>query len=313
MTRQVSQSRVGDLTGAVAARERLRVVMLINKMHPLGGAERVTAALANHLPVDRFEVTVTTTRFPTGALRNMSLRPGIPHLSLDRRHRLDLVPFRKLMAVLQHQQIDVIHAHMFGSNLWGSMFGRLTKVPAVIAHEHSWSFEGSRWRRVLDGQVIGRLADAFVAVSERDRRRMIEVEGVPAEKTVVIPNPYIPRPMRPPIDVRRSLGIAPGAPLLATVAVLRPEKALGVLIEAFSLLRSSLPEVRLLIAGDGVCRESLEHRAAQLDVSDAVLFLGQWEDVGALLEAVDVAAITSDREGAPLFAVESMVHHTPLV
>ena len=293
--------------------QRLRVLMLINRMHPLGGAERMTAALASHLPVDRFEVMVTTTRFATGPLSYTVLEPRIPRIELDRSHRVDIYPFRRLMAILHYHRIDVLHAHMFGSNLWGSVFGRLASVPAVIAHEHSWSYEGAQWRRILDGQVIGRLADAFVAVSERDRRRMVAVEGVPAEKTLVIPNPYIPRTPASRVKLRPSLAIAADTPVIATAAVLRPEKAIEVLIEAFSMLRSSMPEARLLIAGEGPCRSSLERCADELGVHDSVKFLGQWEDIGGLLDAADVAAITSDREGAPLFAVESIIHRTPLV
>ena len=42
-------------------------------------------------------------------------------------------------------------------------------------------------------------------------------------------------------------------------------------------------------------------------------FLGWWQDVGGLLEAADVAVISSDYEGAPLFALECMAHGAPLV
>ena len=94
---------------------------------------------------------------------------------------------------------------MFGSNLWGSILGRMAGVPVVIAHEQTWSYEGQPLRRFLDGHVIGRLADVFVAVSERDRQRMIDLEGVPAEKIVVLPNPYVPRADRPSIDYRQQL------------------------------------------------------------------------------------------------------------
>lgn len=300
----------GELSGAP---ERLRVLMLINKMHPGGGAERVMVGLATHLPRERFEVLIATTRFTSGPLRDAVIASGISHLSLDRHHRFDLPPFRRLVSLLREQRVDVLHSHMFGSNLWGSIFGRLTRVPAVVAHEHSWAYRGQPLRRVVDGQVIGRLADAFVAVSERDRRRMIALEGVPAHKTVVIPNPYIPRNAGPTADVRRMFGIPADAPVIASIANLRPEKALEVLIEAFALVRRSLPDARLIIAGDGPCRDALERRAAELGGGHRVHLVGQWEDVGGLLDRVDVAAISSDREGAPLFAMECMVHFTPLV
>jgi glycosyltransferase involved in cell wall biosynthesis len=287
--------------------------MLINKLNHAGGAERAMVALATHLPRDRFQVVVATTRRDNGPLLDSILADGIPHLALDRRSRLDVVPFRRFVAFLRDERIDVVHAHMFGSNLWASIFGRLAGVPAVIAHEQTWSYEGDPVRRFLDGHVIGRLADAFVAVSERDRDRMIDLEGVPAEKIVLLPNPYVPRPDVRSVDVRRQLGLAADAPVVATVAVLRPQKALHVLLEAFAQLSSSIPDARLVIGGDGECRKALEQRARELGLARRVHFLGWWQDVGGLLEAAEVAAMSSDYEGSPLFALECMAHGTPLV
>ena len=68
----------------------------------------------------------------------------------------------------------------------------------IVAHEHTWSYEGEPLRKWLDGRVTGRLADAFVAVSDRDRKRMIELEKVPADKIVVLPVPFIRRPAANP-------------------------------------------------------------------------------------------------------------------
>lgn len=271
------------------------------------------AALATHLPRDRFDVTVVTTRPAGGPLLDALVARGVRHVSLNRRGRFDLAPFRRFIALLRDERVDIVHAHMFGSNLWGAVLGRLAGVPVVVAHEHSWSYEGEPLRRFLDGRVIGRLADAFVAVSERDRSRMMMVEGVPPEKIIVLPNPYLRRTQSGSANLRAQLRIPATAPLVATVAVLRPEKALEVLLQAFAELSAMMPEAMLVIGGDGPCREVLEQRARDLGISERVRLMGWCEDVGGLLEAADVAAMTSDREGAPLFALECMAHMTPLV
>jgi glycosyltransferase involved in cell wall biosynthesis len=100
---------------------------------------------------------------------------------------------------------------------------------------------------------------------------------------------------------------------VATVAVLRPQKALDVLLDAFAEVSASIPDAVLAIGGDGECRPALEQHARDLGISEKVRFLGWWEDVGGLLEAADVAAMSSDFEGAPLFAIECMAHMAPLV
>jgi glycosyltransferase involved in cell wall biosynthesis len=289
------------------------VVVLVDRVNRHGGAESVAVALATHLPRERFEVTVVTTRSAQGPLLATLLAHGVRHISLGRRGRFDVAPFRRLFALLRAERIDILHAHMFGSNFWGAVVGRLAGVPVIVAHEHTWSYEGQPVRRLIDGHVIGRLADTFVAVSERDRDRMTTLEGVPSGKIVVLPNPFLRRPRDQSVDVRQQLGLSAATPLVATVAVLRPQKALEVLVEAFAQVLTVIPDAVLAIGGDGERRQALEDRARGLGISERVRFLGWWQDVGGLLEETDVAAMSSDYEGSPLFALECMAHMTPLV
>jgi glycosyltransferase involved in cell wall biosynthesis len=290
-----------------------RVVVLVNRLKRGGGAERVAAALATHLPRDRFEVTVVTTRSGNGPLLDTVLAAGVRHVALERRGRFDVRPLWRFVALLRAEHTDIVHAHMFGSNLWGAVLGRLAGVPVIVAHEHTWSYEGQPVRRWLDGNVIGRLADAFVAVSERDRGRMASLEGVPRDKIVVLPNPFLRRPAVRSSGLLPELAPGGGGPVIATVAVLRPQKALEVLLDAFAEVLTAVPDAILMIGGDGERRGALERHARELGIADRVRFLGWWQDVGGLLEAADVAVISSDYEGAPLFALECMAHGAPLV
>ena len=125
-------------------------------------------------------------------------------------------------------------------------------APVFVAHEHTWSYEGQPLRRLLDRQLIARRADAFVAVSEDDRRKMIEIERIPPEKSCVHPQ-RDPRPAArhaSPADLRAELGIGAGAPVVGMVATLRPQKAYDVLIAAAARLRRDGPRAsRVVIAG----------------------------------------------------------------
>jgi glycosyltransferase involved in cell wall biosynthesis len=186
-------------------------------------------------------------------------------------------------------------------------------VPVVIAQEHTWSYEGNPVRVWLDGRVIGRLVTRFVAVSAADGERMVRIERVPAEKVVVIPSGYVPRTPGPAGDLRAELGLAPGTPLIGTAAVMRPQKALEVLLEAHALVLRTVPGTHLALAGFGECRPALEAVARQLGIEATTHFLGRRVDVDSILQSLDVAAMSSDYEGAPLFVYECMANRTPLV
>lgn len=239
-------------------------------------------------------------------------REGVGVLELDRASRLDLRGWLRLVRYLRSEDVDVIHAHKFGSNIWGAVLGRLCGVPVIIAHEHTWSFEGQRLRRWLDRWIVGRLSDVVIAVSEADRIRMIEIVGMLPERVVLIENGIRAATVGDGEAVRRSAGIGRDTPVLVSVSVLRPQKALDVMIRAFAILRRTRPDVRLLIAGQGD-REPLSALAHELGLEEAVTFLGFRRDVDDVLAAGDVAVSSSDYEGSPLAVMEYMAAGLPVV
>jgi glycosyltransferase involved in cell wall biosynthesis len=292
--------------------EPRKVLMLIDSLLP-GGAERFAVGLATNLPPERWEVTVCTTRRAEGPMAAELEEAGLRHVTLGRSGRFDVAPFARLVSLLRRERFDVLHAHKFGSNLWGTIFGRFTRTPVVVAHEQTWSYEGNRVRVLLDGRVIGRMADVMVAVSTRDQERMTSVEGVPPHKTAFIPNAFLPPAGHAAYgDLRAELGIAPGVPVVGTLAVLRPQKAIDVLIDAFAEVRRRMPEAELVIAGYGPMEEQWRARAGELGL-DRVHWIGRRSDQLVVLGGLDVAVMSSDFEGTPLFAFECMASRTPMV
>jgi glycosyltransferase involved in cell wall biosynthesis len=293
--------------------KRLRVLFVVDHASEAGGAERFATGLAVHMPRERVTPWVCSTRSGRAAGISWLAENDVPHVSLGRESKWQMHRLAGLVRLLRRERFDVLHAHKFGSNLWGTLTGRACGVPVVIAHEHNWSYDGDPVRVFLDGRVIGRLATRFLTVSRSSAERMITLERVPAEKVSVMPTAYIPHTTRTGTDLRVELGIEPDAPVIGVVAVLRPEKALDVLLDAHALLLTRLPEARLVIAGDGRIRRALEAQIQRLGTGRAVHLLGVRHDVDDILRQVDVAAMSSDWEGMPLFVFECMAAEKPLV
>lgn len=299
---------------------RLKVLTLTDQLIASGGAERVAMELATRLDRDRFESVYCASRFDPekseGSIAIAERRlqaAGIRYLGLSRGSSFDLASWLPLYRLLRRERFDVIHSHMFGSNVWGTLLGRLARVPVVVAHEHTWSFKGKPLRRFVDREVIGRLSHVFVAVSREDRRKMIEFEGVAPRKVLFVPN-GIPTPPPPTgADVRAELGIPHDAPVIGTVSVLRPQKALQLLIRAALPLLDELPDLRVLIAGHGPEKEKLSQLIQALGVEDRVALLGYRADVPDILAALDVAVSSSAFEGSPLAVMEFMESACPIV
>jgi glycosyltransferase involved in cell wall biosynthesis len=302
---------------------RIRVVTLTDLIGPIGGAERLAALLAGRLDPERFESSVVVTRLDPAAqdpesrqqvkaIEELAER-GVPTMVLDRTRRFDLVAWRRVASLLHHGEIDVLHAHKHGSNIWGSVLGSAARTPVVVAHEHTWSFEGEPVRKFFDRHVIARLSDVVVAVSRADAERMTAIEGIPPEKIRYIPNGSPPSPPATGKDVRAELGIAPGAPVVGAVGILRPQKAFEVLVDAAARLRRDHPDLQVLIAGYGPQYEFLQARIAEHGLEGVVRILGIRPDVPDVLRAFDVAVLSSDFEGMPMAVLEYMEAGRPTV
>jgi glycosyltransferase involved in cell wall biosynthesis len=292
---------------------RLRVLQMIAFLSDDGGAERFTLGLATHLSPQRFETWVCAPRGGEDIPLLELERAGVRFVDLGRRGRLDAYRLWKLAPLLRRQRIDVIHSHLFGSNLWASLLGKLCRVPVLIAHEHTWSYEGHRIRAWLDGHLIGRLTTRFVAVSASDAKNMVEIEGVPPAKVVVIPTAPVPRTNNADVNLRAELGLASDSLLIGTAVVMRPQKAIEVMLAAHAQVLADNPDVHLVLAGHGPCFDELKDCAARLGIETHTHFLGQRSDVDAVLRDLDIAVLSSDFEGLPLLVFECMAARTPLV
>jgi glycosyltransferase involved in cell wall biosynthesis len=141
----------------------------------------------------------------------------------------------------------------------------------------------------------------------------VDVEHVPPEKVVLMPwSPHLPH-MSSGGDLRAELQLVAGTPIVAIACVLRPVKAVSVLLEAHARVLARVPEAHLVIAGDGACRAELDRFARELSIDDSVHILGFREDVDSILRAADVGALSSDSEGTPMFIAECMASNLPLV
>jgi glycosyltransferase involved in cell wall biosynthesis len=300
---------------------RLRVLTLVDRLGTSGGGERLAMEVAKRLDPARFDRWYCATRWAERGPQDDAARravdglraAGVTAFGLGRRSPAAVWSWRPLLRTLRRERIDILHSHKFGSNVWGALLAPLGRVPVFIAHEHTWSYEGQPVRRFLDRELIARRSAAFIAVSRADQRRMIEIERIRADAVTFVPNGIDPLPEGDGERVRRELGIDPGAPVVGAVAVLRPQKGLEVLLRAAAVAARSVPDMRVVVAGEGPERERLETLAAELGVAGQVSLLGRRSDVPDLLAAFDVAVSSSWFEGSPLAIMEYMDAALPIV
>lgn len=302
--------------------DRLHVVTLIDLVAEAGGAEVLAADLVERVDPAAFRRTLVVYRRldPAGPLHASQARvighleaAGVEVLQLDGRDRRDLAAWRPFVRLMRSGTVDVLHSHKHGPNAWGAMFARLDPSVAFVPHEHTWSFEGHPVRKLIDRWLIATRSDAFLAVSDRDRRRMVELEHIPEERIVLLEN-GVPAPDASSApDLRELFGIPHDAPLIGAVGLYRAQKDFPTLLRAHAILRKRWPEAHLVLIGDGEERPRLEALRGELGLARNVTFTGYRDDAPALAAGLDVAVNSSTFEGASLAILECMALGRPMV
>ena len=273
-----------------------------------GGAERIAVEVACALDRAKFSPWVVVTRH-TGPLQSLLDEAGVGYTILGRTRGFS--PVKYLEAKRLVGGFDLLHAHKFGSNIWGSLLARQTGVPLVVRDPR---FSGVRtWQRTYGYRfLIGRTARRIICPSTKLADSLID-EGVDPSLLVVIPNGVRLEAALPRDQARAELGLDGRAKVVGIVARLRPEKQHDVLLRATARLMRQNRAISVCIVGDGPTRESLEQLTVELGLGDVVTFAGERRDAKRIVSAFDVGVISSAWEGLPVASLEILAAGVPLV
>jgi glycosyltransferase involved in cell wall biosynthesis len=115
---------------------------------------------------------------------------------------------------------------------------------------------------------------------------------------------------------RKKYKIPETRPTLVHVGRIAHEKNIGFLIRMLAEVKKQIPDVLLIIAGEGPALDSLHKQVAKLDLQDNALFVGYLSRADALLDcykAGDVFVFSSKTETQGLVLLEAMALGTPVV
>lgn len=274
---------------------------------------------AERLDRDRFDLRVVAFQ-QDGPLRARYLAAGVPveYLPIRRLHDpRTLVPAVRLARLVRRERIQVVHAHDRYANVFAAPTARLGTRAAVIASRRWWTAEPRRGMAAAN-RVAYRFAHRVLANSPAVGRLLVESEGVPSRRVVVIPNFVDDEAFQsPPADfvarTRTELGIPASAPVVGIVANLSPVKNHSLLVEAAARLIPRWPELRVVLVGEGACRHALVSQAESLGVAGHVVFAGARPHQPSFHHLFDVSVLTSRSEGFPNSVVEAMAAGRPVV
>jgi glycosyltransferase involved in cell wall biosynthesis len=295
---------------------RLTVCMFDNE-RVRGGAEEHMLCLLRGLDRRRFRPLLVC---PVELLA--LLRPELPEdvvvlpLGLYSHRQFGLM--WELSSFLRREQVDVLHSHGFRPSLLASPVGRWAGVPVTVETPHVREYWRKGWKaNYTVDRVASRLVDRYIAVSEANKKYLVDEKKLSAKKVTVIRNGCdIARFAALPVvdaGLKSRAGFAEGDPVLVVAARLETQKGHSVLLRAMAVLKVEFPSLRLVMLGDGSLRSQLQNEARELGLEKSVLMPGHSPDVRQWMSIANVCVLPSFAEGLPLFAIECLAMQRPMV
>ena len=234
--------------------------------------------------------------------------PAIARVPAPFLGEFDLWTAALLARAVKRHAIDVLHAHTSHAHTAACLARRLARRGKVVVSRRV-DFAPrkgplNRWKYAQPDTIVcvaDYIADVLRAYGVPESRLAVVHSGIDPARFDVEPLP------------RSALGAPEGVPLLGNVAALVGHKDHANLLAAMPLVLRELPDLRLVIVGEGELRAQLEAQIAQLGLARAVTLLGYRDDVPRILRALDAFVLSSRMEGFGGVCTEAMACGLPVV
>lgn len=296
-------------------RDRPTICQVLHRLS-IGGAELLAYRLAKQLR-DAYRF-IFCCLDELGEMGPSIREEGFPVHVLHRRPGFDWSCVQRLNRLMIQEHVSVVHAHQYTPFFYAAASRRPWRNLPILFTEHG-RFHPDRpnWKRILFNRALIRRRDHVVAVGNAVRRALIDNEGIPQKRVEVIYNGIDATGFQDGTSlraaVRREIGLANGDFVMVQVARLDPLKDHCTALRTVNRLVEDLPNIRLLLLGDGPQRELIERQIVESGLERHVKMLGMRRDVGRILSAADLFLLTSISEGIPLTLIEAMAASLPTV
>ncbi|KPK98320.1 MAG: hypothetical protein AMJ95_05040 [Omnitrophica WOR_2 bacterium SM23_72] len=221
-----------------------------------------------------------------------------------------LASFLKLSKIVEKSKIQLVHSHSRTTQVLGYWLARNLKIKHILTC-HGF------FKRRLSRKLFPCWPDAIIAISEQVKEHLVNDLKADVRKIFVVPNgidvekfrvPALPAGRQNPkskMELKKQLGLKEG-PIIGIVARLSDVKGHLYLIRALPFVLEQIPEVQLLIVGDGKMKKELVRAVENLKVEQNVIFVPSVPDTREVFSLIDMFVMPSLKEGLGLALMEAM-------
>jgi glycosyltransferase involved in cell wall biosynthesis len=281
---------------------------------PVGGAEDLVAAIIRGLDPGRFSAAVATLG-PIGPVGHELHAQGydVISLGLDIKRTSFWRVAGAVRRLLKAQRPDILHTHLYHPNLYGRLGALGLGLSGVVAAVHN-SYTRVKFHRRVWNFLLAWATDRVLVGSPQVWKDVRRYDGVPASRLLLLPYGIPLAELDTPLSrdvARERLGVS--GLVIGAVGRLEDQKGHTHLLAALPEVRREVPDLVVLLVGQGRRQEDLKRQAQALGLQDTVRFLGTRRDLAEIYRALDLFVQPSLWEGLPLALLKAMGAGLPVV
>jgi glycosyltransferase involved in cell wall biosynthesis len=286
----------------------MKLVNVITTLTPNGGAENLVVNSAIEMTRKGISTTIATIyKYRNKYIRDKAIDNGVKVISIDLNRFLLPVALYRINNEIARTNYTVIHSHLFPANYLVALCNK--QSAKIVTTEHS-TFNT---RRTIKGfrpieKFIYNRYDKIICISPSVHNSLnFWIPSVKHKFQVINNGIYFDDFANPIALSRDELGVPKNCNLICMIARFSYPKDHATLLRAVSLL----PNIHLLLAGDGEGVKTLRNLAQELQIMHRVHFLGFRADIAAIMKACDLVVHATEFEGFCLVLVEAMASGVP--
>ncbi len=288
-------------------------------LHLIGGKE--IAGSKNHLlsllkNFNKEEVILGV--FEKGIIYDEAKALGIDVRYLGQKTRYDFSVLFALKTLIKKEGVTILHTHGPRANLYGYFVRKTENIiwTTTVHSDPRFDFIGrgikGKLFTLLNLFVLKKVNHCF-AISNRFSQMLRELK-VNCRITTIY-NGISFSENHELYYNQAELSLSKKDFVMIMVGRLHPIKGHVVVFEAIKNIKDKIPNIKLLIVGDGPIKEELERKVVECDIDDHVMFLGfqPEQKIHSLLKLSDVFVLSSYSESFPLVVLEASRAKVPVI
>ena len=280
-----------------------------------GGAQRQLVEYLRAADRNQFDFMVVSLEAGNNIVKHEIEELGITVFNIDHMGFINLRTFFLLKKYFREMKPDLVHTYLFTADCYGRLAARMARVRTVVSSVRGIELE-PKFLHTLANRLLGRITDKIVINAETSRSFVVRRDWVGSKKIVTIHNGIdLARfdKLESSEAVKKHLGLSSDALVVGMVARLDEDKDFQTLFEAARLVSERNKNAYFVVVGDGPLKESLKSQASSLKSENRIIFTGYRKDVSSIINAMDIAVLSTHHEGCPNAIMEYMACSKPVI